>query len=58
MSFQTHKLSDFIKNILICDPKRNEGLMGLEIHEGGWTFGWIIPLKAKKVLYNLRKYAI
>ncbi len=34
MSFQTHKLSDFIKNILICDPKRNEGLMGLEWHEG------------------------
>ncbi len=25
---------DFIKNILICVPKINEGLMGLEQHEG------------------------
>ncbi len=28
------KLSDFIKNILICVPKMNEGLKGLERHEG------------------------
>ncbi len=28
------KLSDFIKNILICVPKMNEGLTGLERHEG------------------------
>ncbi len=27
-------LSDFIKNILICVPKMNEGLAGLEWHEG------------------------
>jgi len=26
--------SDFIKNILICDPKMNEGLTGVEWHEG------------------------
>ncbi len=26
--------SDFIKNILICVPKVNEGLTGLERHEG------------------------
>ncbi len=25
---------DFIKNILICVPKMNKGLMGLEQHEG------------------------
>jgi len=28
------QLSDFIKNILICVPKMNEGLTGLEQHEG------------------------
>ncbi len=28
------KLSDFIKNILICALKMNEGLTGLERHEG------------------------
>ncbi len=28
------KLSDFIKNIFICVSKMNEGLMGLERHEG------------------------
>ncbi len=27
-------LSDVIKNILICVPKINEGLTGLERHEG------------------------
>ncbi len=27
-------LSERIKNILICDPKMNECLMGLERHEG------------------------
>ncbi len=26
--------SDLIKNILICVPKMNEGLTGLERHEG------------------------
>ncbi len=34
LSMQGQKLSDFIKNILICAPKMNEGLMGLERHEG------------------------
>jgi len=28
------KYADFIKNILICVPKMNEGLKGLEQHEG------------------------
>ncbi len=28
------KLADFFKNILICVPKMNEGLTGLERHEG------------------------
>ncbi len=28
------KFSDFIKNILICVPEMNGGLMGLEEHEG------------------------
>ncbi len=28
------KLSDFIKNILICVLMMNEGIMGLEHHEG------------------------
>ncbi len=28
------ELSECIKNILICVPKMNEGLMGLEQHEG------------------------
>ncbi len=27
------ELSEFIKNILICVPKMNEGLTGLERHE-------------------------
>ncbi len=27
-------LTDLIKNILICVPKMNEGLTGLERHEG------------------------
>ncbi len=31
---QTRKLSDFIKNILICVLKMIEGLTGLERHEG------------------------
>ncbi len=30
---RVRELSDFIKNILICVPKMNEGLMGLERHE-------------------------
>jgi len=28
------QLSDLIKNILICVPKMNKSLMGLEQHEG------------------------
>ncbi len=32
--WRVRKLSDFIKNILICVPKINEGLMGSERHEG------------------------
>jgi len=28
--FAVRKFSDFIKNILICVPMMNEGLMGLE----------------------------
>ncbi len=31
---RVRKLSEFIKNILICVQKMNEGLMGLEQHEG------------------------
>ncbi len=32
--FRVRKLSNFIKNILICVPKMNKGLTGLERHEG------------------------
>ncbi len=32
------ELSDFITNILICVPKMNEGLTGLERHEGDIIF--------------------
>ncbi len=32
--WRVRKLSDFIKNILICVPTMNEGLTGLERHEG------------------------
>ncbi len=31
---RVRELSEFIKNILICVPKMNGGLMGLERHEG------------------------
>ncbi len=31
---RARELSDFIKNILICVPKTNEGLTGLEWHNG------------------------
>ncbi len=34
VSMQFRKLSDFIKNILICVPNMNEGLACLERHEG------------------------
>ncbi len=34
LSMQGQKILDFIKNILICVPKMNEGLTGLERHEG------------------------
>ncbi len=33
LTMQGQKLSDFIKNILICVPKMNEDVMGLEGHE-------------------------
>ncbi len=32
--WRARKLADFIKNILICVLKMNEGLTGLEQHEG------------------------
>ncbi len=32
--WRVRELSDFIKNILICVLKMNEGLTGLERHEG------------------------
>ncbi len=32
--WRLRKLSNFIKNIFICVPKMNEGLTGLERHEG------------------------
>ncbi len=31
---RVRELSEFITNILICVPKMNEGLTGLERHEG------------------------
>ncbi len=31
---RVREFSDFIKNILICVAKMNEGLTGLERHEG------------------------
>ncbi len=31
---RVRELSEFMKNILICVPKMNEGLTGLEWHEG------------------------
>ncbi len=31
---KVRELSEFINNILICVPKMNEGLTGLERHEG------------------------
>ncbi len=31
--YEGSRLLDFIKNILICVPKMNEGLTGLEQHE-------------------------
>ncbi len=31
---RVRKLSDLIKNILICVPKMNEGLTGMERYEG------------------------
>ncbi len=41
------KLSDFIKNILICVPKMNLGLTSLDTrvsNDRTFIFGWIIPL--------------
>ncbi len=34
LSMEGQKLLDFIKNILICVTKMNEGLTGLKLHEG------------------------
>ncbi len=34
LSMQVKKNLNFIRNILICVPKMNEGLMGFELHEG------------------------
>ncbi len=31
---RVRKISDFIKNTLMCVPKMKEGLTGLERHEG------------------------
>ncbi len=31
---RVRELLEFIKNILVCVPKMNEGLAGLERHEG------------------------
>ncbi len=45
----TDKLSDFIKNILICVLKMNEGLTGLERHEGE-SFSFWGELSFKNVL--------
>ncbi len=46
---RVRKLSDSIKDILICVPKINEGLTCLEWHECRYNdrisiFGWIIPV--------------
>ncbi len=43
---RVRQLSDSIKNIFICAPKTNEGLMGLKQHEGEQLiiFGWSNPL--------------
>ncbi len=48
--WKVRKLSDFIKNILICVPKMNKGLYRFETTRG-WAindrillFGWTIPL--------------
>ncbi len=34
LSMRGQKVLGFHKKILICDPKMNEGLTGLERHEG------------------------
>ncbi len=36
--WSARKLSDFIKNILICVQKTNKGLTGLERHKGEFSF--------------------
>ncbi len=50
--------SDFIKNNLICVLRVNEGLRGLERHEGDdriFIFGWTIHLN-KAPVYILPVY--
>jgi len=42
---------DFIKNILICVPKMNKGLAGLERHEGEYLMTEISFL-GELTLYN------
>ncbi len=32
--YRVRKLSDFLKNILICVTKKNKDLTGSELHEG------------------------
>ncbi len=55
---RVRELSDFIKNILICALKMNEGLTGLKTTRG-WVindsiliFGWTIPLKCNWLLWS------
>ncbi len=57
---RVRELSDSIKNILICVPKMNEGVTGLEQHEPSlmtiindriYIFGWTIPLIHSTVEY-------
>ncbi len=38
--WRVRELSDFIRNILICVPKMNEGLTGLKRHEGKGSGVW------------------
>ncbi len=46
---RVRELSEFIKNILICVPKMNEGLTGLERHEVSNTFWVNYPFNRVKV---------
>ncbi len=53
---RVRKLSDFIKNILICVLKMNEGLTGLELHEGELLmkyFLFLVELSLKGVFAGI-----